>query len=332
MSFTKLLKWAFAGCVIISTLSCTEKLETGTVLKDFTGIAGVDPLSPTAVRVYWNLHDRYKNYKVYNNVSSTALAETSRGDVIIRDLSPGTSYTFKVVATDGSLSVGGNKEITASTLTPFTGVDKVIKDSDGNLILSWNYAAKVSEYQIFYAKYEDPTAANTSNWTNVSYTSIDTKYTFRGLEGSTRYHFVVQVKYLDDTYEHPTKSVSIFTNSTFPTPAYSLSPISIGALPFVNVTPVVNSTYKNDNYTSRMYLGTTPVSDPLIGAGTIVFSPGSNITNGKLDNLSLQVSYSEAGKTETLIFDKLSTYIKGILGLKESPPIKSLDSGISFLG
>ncbi|WP_413582478.1 hypothetical protein [Bdellovibrio sp. HCB288] len=332
MSFINLVKWALLSTAITATLSCTEKVETGSVLKDFSGVAGVEPLSPTAVRVYWNLHDRYQNYKVFNNTSNTALVETPRNEAIIRNLSPNTSYTFKVIATDGTVSVGGNKEITISTLTPFPGVDKVIKDSDGNLVLSWNYAAKVASYQIFVKKYEDPTAANTSNWANVDYTSYDTRYVFRNMEGSTRFHFVVQVKYLDETIGYATKAVNVSTNSSFPTPAFSLSPISIGSLPFVKVTPVVNSTYKNENYVSRMYSGSTPISDPITGAGTIVFSPGTGVTNGKVENLSLQVSYSDAGKTETLVFDKLSTYIKGILGLDAVPPLKNVDSGIAFMG
>lgn len=332
MYFTRLLKGIIAGSMLISLLSCTEKVETGSILKDFTGIASLEALSPTAVKVSWNLHDRYKTYKVYSSNSSTPLAETSFSNVTIRNLTASTSYTFKVIAVDGTNAVGGNKELTVSTLTPFTGVDKVIKDADGNLVLSWIYAPKVLGYQIFYKKYEDPTSTNTNNWASVDYTSIDTKYVFRGLEGSTRYHFVVQVQYQDETYEHPTKSVNMFTNSTFPTPVYELSAISIGSLPSVKVTPVVNATYKNENYVSRMYSGDTPISDPLTGAGTIVFSPSSGVTNGKIENLSLKVSYSESGSTETLIFDKLSTYIKGILGINESPPIQVLDSGVAYMG
>lgn len=332
MFFTRLLKGIAAGSMLVSLLSCTEKVETGSVLKDFTGIETVEAISPTAVRVSWNLHERYKTYKVYNSTSATPLVETSFSTVIIRNLTASTGYTFKVIATDGSNSVGGNKELTVTTLTPFTGVDKVIKDADGNLILSWIYAPKVMGYQIFYKKYEDPTAANTNNWASVDYTTSDTKYIFRGLEGSTRYHFVVQVQYLDETFDHPTKAVNIFTNSTFPTPVFELSAISIGALPSVKVTPVVNSTYKNENYVSRMYSGNTPISDPLIGSGTMVFSPGAGITNGKIENLSLKVSYSDAGATETLIFDKLSTYIKGILGLNDSPPLSALSAGIAYVG
>ncbi|MFM6930001.1 MAG: hypothetical protein ACKOX6_16135, partial [Bdellovibrio sp.] len=332
MFFTRFLKGIIAGCILISLAACTEKVETGSILKDFTGISEVEAISPTAIKISWNLHDRYKMYKVYSSNSTTPLTETSFGSVIIRNLTASTSYTFKVVASDGSKSVGGNKELTVSTLSPFEGVDKVIKDADGNLVLSWVYAPHVLGYQIFYKKYEDPTAANTNNWALADYTTSDTKYIFRGLEGSTRYHFVVQVQYLDETYGRPTKAVNIFTNSTFPTPLYQLSAISIGSLPSVKVTPIVNSTYKNENYVSRMYSGNTPISDPLTGAGTIVFSPGGGVTNGKVENLSLKVTYSESGTTETLIFDKLTTYIKGILGVKESLPVSALGAGVSFMG
>ncbi|MFV3408558.1 hypothetical protein ACNH6C_08110 [Bdellovibrio bacteriovorus] len=318
--------------VVVSLTACTEKLETGSLLRDFTGAEGVEVLSPTAVRVYWQLHSRYREYKVYYNLSSEAVAETFQDSVIIRNLSPNTAYTFKVVGTDGTNSVGGNKEITVTTNKPFAGAGSVSKDADGNLILIWDYPNKVAEYQIFFKEYEDPTAANTSNWTAVDRTSLENRYIFRNMTGSTRYHFVVQAKYMDDTYERPTKVVTASTNSSFPTPAYELSPISIGALPFAKVTPVVNAEYKNENYVSRVYMGSTAVSDPLVGAGTIVFSPSANWTIGKIEDLSIRVNYNDGAKNETLIFDNLSTYIKGIPGYKEMPPVAAVDAGVAYMG
>lgn len=332
MSFTKYITLLALFISLLFTGACTEKVETGSLLKDFAGVEGVEILSPTAVRVYWNSHIRYREYKVYYNLSTDALVTTSFSEAIIRDLSPNTTYTFKVVGTDGDTTVGGNKEMSTTTLSPFTGPESVIKDSDGNLVLSWAYPSKVTEYQVFYKKYEDPTATNTTNWATPDVTAIDTKYVFRGLEGSTRYHFVVQVKYLDGTYERPTKVVKASTNSSFPTPTYELSPISIGSLPFAKVTPVVNSDYKNENYTSRVYKGSTPISDPLVGAGTIVFSSSANLNIGKVDDLSIQVNYNDGAKNETLIFDNLSTYIKGIPTYNELPPMSAADSGISFMG
>lgn len=332
MCSIKRIFYSILAFALLGLTSCTEKLETGSLLRDFTGAQGVEILSPTAVRVYWTLHDRYRDYKVYYNLSQEPLETTSFNEVIIRNLTPNTTYTFKVVATDGTNSVGGNREITISTFKPFAGVGGVTKDADGNLILTWDYPNKVSEYQIFYKEYENPTAANTANWTQVDRTSIDTRYTFRNMNGSTRYHFVVQVKYLDDTYERPTKVVTVSTNSSFPTPAYELSPISIGSLPFAKVTPVVNSDYLNQNYVSRVYRGSTPVSDPLTGAGTIVFSPSVNWSIGKVEDLSIHVNYNDGAKNETLIFDNLSTYIKGIPGIKEMPPLASADAGVAFMG
>lgn len=329
------IKRIFYSILVFSTLlltSCTEKLETGSLLRDFTGAEGVEVLSPTAVRVYWNPHERYRDYKVYYNLSQDPLETTSFNEVIIRNLSSNTAYTFKVVATDGTNSVGGNREITITTFKPFSGAGGVTKDADGNLILTWEYPHKVLEYQIFHKEYDNPTAANTGNWANVDKTAIDTRYVFRGLNGSTRYHFVVQVKYLDETYERPTKVVIASTNSSFPTPAYELSPISIGSLPFAKVTPVVNAEYRNENYSSRVYRGSTPVSDPLIGAGTLVFSPSANWSIGKIDDLAIHVNYNDGARNETLIFDNLSTYIKGIPGVKEMPPMAAADAGISFMG
>nr|BFD68168.1 hypothetical protein HAGR004_31900 [Bdellovibrio sp. HAGR004] len=329
------IKRIFYGVLAASMLmlaSCTEKLETGSLLRDFTGASGVEVLSPTAVRVYWDLHERYREYKVYYNLSQDPLETTSFNEVTIRNLNPNSTYTFKVVATDGTNSVGGNKEITVTTFKPFEGAGAVTKDADGNLILTWEYPNKVSEYQIFYKEYEDPTAENTTNWTSVNKTSIEPRYIFRGLPGSTRYHFVVQVKYLDNTFGRPTKVVTASTNSSFPTPAYELSPISIGSLPFAKVNPVVNSEYRNENYVSRVYRGSEAVSDPLVGAGTIVFSPSASWNIGKVDDLSIRVNYNDGSKNETLIFDNLSTYIKGIPNVKEMPPMLAADAGISFMG
>lgn len=332
MYFIKKISLAVLLVSLFFISACTEKVETGSLLKDFSGLDGVEVLSPTAVRVYWTNHVRYREYKVYYNLSQDPLETTSFGEVIIRNLSPNTAYTFKVVATDGSNTVGGNRELQVTTLTPFSGVEAVTKDADDNLILSWTYPNKVTEYQIFYKKYEDPTAANTNSWADVNVTAVDTRYLFRGLEGSTRYHFVVQVKYLDGSYERPTKVVTASTKAGFPLPTYELSPISIGSLPYAKVTPVTNADYKNEFYTSRVYKGTSPVSDPLVGAGTIVFSSSANLPLGKVEDLSVHVNYNDSVKNETLIFDNLSTYIKGIPGVQEMPPVAALDSGVAFLG
>jgi hypothetical protein len=332
MSFIKsFLVYSLAGLAFLMS-GCSEKIETGSLLRDFIGVEGVDTLSPNSVRVYWSLHSRFREFKVYYNKSSEPLATTSFNELVVRDLSPDTSYTFKVVGVDGDQTVGANKEITVKTFKIFQGPSSLIKDAEGTIILNWDYPEKVGEFQIFYKKYEDPTAANTSNWEAIDRVSIDQKASFGNLSGSTRYHFAVHVKYRDGTFARSSKILSIFTNASFPPPYVELSPISIGSLPFAKINPVVTSEYLAENYTSRIYMGDTPVSDPLTGQGTIVFSSAVNWPLGKIENLSVKVNYKDANKNETMIFDNLNTYIKGIPGTKEMPPVSSLGAGVAFLG
>lgn len=311
---------------------CTEKLENGSLTKDFAGVGDVEVLSPTAVRVYWSAHSRYKEYKVYSATVAEPLTTTAFTEAIIRDLTPNTSYTFKVVATNGTTTVGGGREVTVTTLPPFQGATNSIKDADGNIIVAWSYPHKVTDYRLYYKKYEDPTAANTTNWVNPDATSTEDKYIFRNLEKSTRYHFIVHAKYLDGTFGISEKVVTATTNSSFPTPIYELSPISIGSLPFAKVDPVVNATFQESNYVSRMYLNENPISDPLVGKGILSFSSNLNFPLGKLNDLTLKVSYNNGSTNETQVFDKLSTYIKGLSPTKELPPVANLSSGLSYMG
>lgn len=331
MSFTKALKLTW---IILSLflLSCSEGVQTGSLLKDFGGIEEVEILSPTAVKIRWNGHSRYKNYLVYANTSSNPLYEVQFTEVIVRDLIPNTSYTFKVVATDGSKAVGGDREITVRTPERFAGIDLAARDAEGNIIIQWNYAHEVEEFLVYYDKYKNPTASSTGNWETFQMSTRETRNVLRNLEGSTRYHFIVHVKYLDGTYDRPMVFKTAATNSGFPTPSYDLSRISIGALPYARVTPVGNSEYPLQNYTSRMYWNGNPISDPLTGAGTLVFSSTSNLPLGKVDGLELRVTFSRNNAEETLVIDGLETYIKGIPLNSEKLPIAALGAGDSYLG
>lgn len=313
-------------------MSCTEKVETGSLLVDFGGVEGVEILSPTSARIHWQLHKRYKEYDVYNNLSDEPILTTQFSEVVLNNLNPEESYTFKVVARNGEDLAGADKELRITMWKPFAGVESAALGTENSITVSWTYPNQVEQYYIYYKKYEDPTSTNTNSWNEYSASTMDTKHTFVNLEGSTRYHFVVQAKYKDGTYERVTKSVTASTTSSFPEPVFSLSPISIGSLPYATVTPVSNVQYRTENYTSRLYRDGQPISDPLVGKGTLVFSSSANLPLGKVDNVSLQVTYKDNSINETRIFDGLSTYIKGVASTQESPPIQGDSGGVAYMG
>lgn len=326
------IKTGFLASILILFSGCTEKLQTGTLKKEFGGVDSVEILSPSRVRLGWELHSRYGTYSVYSDGAAAPIETTSFNESIVENLVPEKSYTFKVVGSDGSNSVGGAKELSITMPKPFSGIKNVQKDADGNIILSWEYPHQVAAFQIFYKEYADPSAGNTSNWATPNATTTGTKHTFRGLEGSTRYHFIVHAKYLDDTYERTTSVLQITTDSSFPNPSYSLSSISIGSLPYAEITPVVNSTYIENNYTSRMYLNDSPISDPLVGSGVLNFSSNLNFPLGQVTGLTLKVNYNDGVINQTKVFENLSTYIKGVAPQQEKPPVQNFAEGLSFMG
>lgn len=314
-------------------LSCTEGVESGSLLKDFSGISDIQVLSPTAVKITWSKHSRYKSYSVYSSHKSEAVLPNVQFDeAIIGDLEPNTTYTFKVVGTDGVRTVGGNNERTVTTLRRFQGIELAAKDAEGNIIIQWNYPHEVESFLVYYDKQKDPTSESTNSWRDNQLSTKDSRIVVRNLDGSTRYHFMVHVKYLDGSFEQPLAVRTVSTNSGFPTPSYELSRISIGSLPFAKVTPVVNSQYLERNYTSRMYLNGNPISDPLKGTGILVFSSTANLPLGKVTGLELRVQYTSANVDEILVIDGLQTYIKGIPTTLEKLPLTSIGEGVSYVG
>ncbi|ASD65037.1 fibronectin type III domain-containing protein [Bdellovibrio bacteriovorus] len=313
-------------------VSCTEKLESGSLLVDFSGVDRIEVLSPTSVKIIWNLHDRYKEYEIYDSSKTEPLDVIQFGEYTVSNLSPDTSYTYKVVGKSGDSVVGGEREVTVTTWKRFAGVSKAVLGTENSVTVSWEYDKQVDSYLIFYKKQEDPTAANTSDWTVYNASTIANQYVFQNLDGSSRYHFVVQAKYKDGTYERSTKVVTANTTSSFPEPVVKLSRISIGSLPYVDVEPVVNLQYRNENYTTRVYKDGQAISDPLVGKGTLVFSSSANLPIGEAKNIEVRVNYKDSTVDETRVFDGLSTYIKGISPIKQSPPVLNSDLGVAFLG
>jgi hypothetical protein len=316
-------------CVLLA--SCKDGVKSGSVSKDFTGVRDVEALSPYSIKVNWINNAAYMRYKVYSDFQSDPLVEQVFEGATIGSLIPEKSYSFKVIGESAAGGTqGGDKEIAATTWPVFKGISEIAVDPDGNPIVKWNYSYN-AEFQIFYTRDVAPSASNTGNWTTNYVSSSAQNYTFKGLLGATKYYFSVHALYADKVVERTTAVLSHQTPASFPSPAYVLNPISIGALPFVKVTPVINSLFRSEHYSSVLKRDGSLVSDPLIGAGTLIMS-GVSLDPGPVENLSLEVHYSDGTIDETFKATGLSTYVKGQSVKIDSPPISSVGGGMAKLG
>jgi large repetitive protein len=329
LGFFMFIRWIV---VVLLSWSCRENVQNGSIEKDFTGLESIEILSPSKVKIKWILHKKYRDYQVYYNLSSQSILNTSFSEAIIGDLTPGQIYTFKVVAVDGSVTVGGSYQVAVTMPQAFTGIQDAMLDSNGHVVVTWNYSGPVAEYQLFYKANTTPNAANTNNWNVPDAVSGEQRNVFRNLAGSTRYHIMVHAKYLDDSIERTTIVKQISTNSNFPNPSFTLSPITIGTLPFLTVDPVENAQFNLSSYTSQVFLNNAPISDPLVGRGNINFSSNLGLPLGSLEGLELRVNYNNGSINETRVYDGLSTYIKGLSPLIEKPAISLIAPGAGYMG
>ncbi|NJL25463.1 MAG: hypothetical protein HC902_10005 [Calothrix sp. SM1_5_4] len=256
--------------VSLSLIHCTPGVQSGDISSQFAGVQNARAISPTAVVIDWTKTSDYSSYEIYSNTQTTPLAESVFASSTIENLTPSTEYSFKVIG-KGSNGVGGNIEYAVKTWPRFTGVERVFKNSDGAMVVEWNYSYPVDAYQVFYREETPPTQESTENWTKVSATTRENRYIFTKLKGSTTYYFMVHALYRGSEYERPTKSIAGATNSSFPLPYYSLPKITIGALPTIDIQPVVTDQFPATNYESRIYKDGVEIADPVRGAGKATF-------------------------------------------------------------
>lgn len=318
--------------IVLVAFSCRETVQTGSIEKDFTGLDSIELLSPTKVKIKWALHKKYRDYQVFNNISSTPILSTAFSEAIVGDLQPGQSYTFKVVAVDGAITVGGSYQVSVTMPAVFPGIQEAMLNSNGQVVVTWNYSGPVSEYQIFYKANSNPSAENTQDWQTPDAVSGEQRYVFRNFAGSTRYHIVVHAKYLDGSIDRNFVVRQVTTESNFPNPGFTLSPITIGTLPYLSVDPVENAQFVLSRYTSQVFLNNQAISDPLIGRGVINFSSNLGLPLGAISGLELRVNYNNGTLNETRVFDNLETYIKGLSPLAEKPSISLLGPGAGYMG
>ncbi len=296
-------------------MSCKEGVVGGSIVKSFEGISTYTVLSPTAIELNWIQQDKYREYQVFELGRPDSLEDSKFDTFTVENLTPNTEYVFKVVAIDNNgESFGGENEIRLRTMPHFTGITSVERDVDGNVVLNWDFPFDIYRYHIFVNEGSKPTAATTSNWESSAAlaTSDKSSYTFTNLSGSTSYYFQVHVEYRKGEFGRPDQDISEATAASFPDPLFSLPEVTIGSVPFATITPIVNGSFLDSNYTSQFFHGIEALSDPLVGVGVVSFLGSSGLSLGKIDNITLKVNYDDGVLNETFTQNNLSTYIKGM--------------------
>ncbi|MBL7543671.1 MAG: FG-GAP repeat protein [Bdellovibrionaceae bacterium] len=316
---------ALAGCT-------GGGVQSGSVIQTFIGVDEIIVLSPTTVKLTWSKLANVKEYKIYNSSSSQPIATTTLDFYLIKDLTPNSVYTFKVVGTSDSAQYGFDRELSVTMWPRFKGITTATLLNSTSAELTWDYPYKPQKYQVFYLKDQTPTASNTDNWKRANMETADNKIVIPNLAGSSTYSFIVHALYQEKESEITSQVLSVSTPAGFTQPTYSLSPISIGNLPSISVTPVPDAKHAINFFKTTVLWKGNPISDPLMGQGSIVLSSGANLPLGKITDLSLKVEYQDGNLTESMNVPGLSTFIKGIPLHIEKPSVPSLGSGTSYMG
>lgn len=328
---------SFLVLVMVSTLlalaGCSDGgVQSGSVITTFTGVDEIIVLSPTSIKLTWSKLANIKEYRVYNSKISDPLTTTTLDFFIINNLTPGSTYTFKVVGISDVGQVGIDRELSVTTWSRFTGILSATLVDNNTAEITWSYPYKPQKFQVFYAKNQVPTSASTSGWKNASVETSENRITVSGLAGSSTYHFIVHAVYQEKEVEITTNSLSVSTPAGFAQPQYALSPISIGNLPSISVTPVPDAKHAISFFKTTVFWKGVAISDPLVGQGNIVLSSGANLPLGKISDLVLKVDYQDGNLSESMSVLGLSTFIKGIPLHIEKPAVSELGNGTSYMG
>lgn len=331
---------ALLAFALAAVSGCSGGVQTGDVSSQFTGVGTSVAISPTAIRLSWSKHPDIKQYEIYEASAAAPVDTVAFNTAVIKNLHPDTPYTFKVIGIGGNGErFGLEKEITVRTWRRFTGIQELkTLDAAGTVMQAgWEYEQNPLSYVVFIGKGVLPTAANTANWTrgdaNIQMLRTSAKtYQMTGLVPSTAYSVVVQVQYTDEESEFVTKALTKTTNTTFKIEPPKIPEISIGALPYITVQPVPDTNHQTSLFKSQAFWNGNAISDPLMGAGQLVFSANAGLPIGKVDNISVKVDYMGTGAQESLVVNGLSTYIKGISPQFEKPTVEVLSQGASYFG
>jgi hypothetical protein len=187
--------------ITLSSLSCMQAGVQGTsLISSFQGLKSIEVLSPTSVRLSWDLDSDYSSYKVYSAGSVTALKTETFSNTVIGSLTPATSYTFRVTGVTSSSAeeeVGGTQVVT--TMSSFAGLTSggVTLKSPTEVNLTWSLNGSNVNYKMFTKK-----SSSTWNLTTAAGTAKGlNQYTVSDLTPGETYCFYIQANYEDQTIE-----------------------------------------------------------------------------------------------------------------------------------
>jgi hypothetical protein len=249
-------KMKYLLLLLFSLMGCGDQGIQGTsYYSSFQGLQTVEALSPTAVKLSWNLDSAYSEYKIYENDSVSPLRTETFSNTQISGLSPSTDYSYMV---SGYSVSGGEKFIggkyTVRTLDRFTGLPSggVVVISGTEIKLSWSLNSAKAKYRVYQKEQGAAWNFNTA----VGTVSGSNEYQVSQLTSGKTYCFFVVAEYLDGTLEPDTTN----TSQVDATAPCQLLTTTITGLPSVSVNSVVpggfpwfwtsngNPTYKTEIY------------------------------------------------------------------------------------
>lgn len=211
---TNVLSRAFLLSMIV-LCACTKSGVQGTNLYSaFDGISSIQVMSPTTLKLSWNLDSKYTSYNIYQDGGVTPIKDNiTFSSVLMTGLNPGTTYSFTVSGVTGTaeLPIGGS--LSSTTMTTFAGLTSggVTLKSPTEASLTWSMNSALTNFKVFYKKKTDTWSltlpAATVKGTNTS--------TVQGLTPGETYCFFVQANYDDATFE-PTATSEAALNALAP--------------------------------------------------------------------------------------------------------------------
>ncbi|OYZ20290.1 MAG: hypothetical protein B7Y39_10970, partial [Bdellovibrio sp. 28-41-41] len=322
---------------------CTQGVSSGSLSRKFAGVQEAKVLSPTQVRLSWLRSPEDIDYTVYMAGSAAPLKTLTFESYTVENLEANSVYKFKVVARNAEGTIGDDKEISVTTAPRFQGLTKVTKDENGNFVLSWDYPHEIKSFHVFYLPEYAPSELNTNAWTKINAQTTQNTHTVTDWNGASTYYFTVHAEYNSGEMERPNVFQSLQANPSFPADAIEINipTLTIGSLPVISVTPhregVLND-YPLANYSSQLYQGDSPISDPQSGISNLVVLPNANLSLGIVDNLNVRITYNGGGINQTLIKRNrpdgtpFSTVLKNQSNILETPPVDATLGGPGFMG
>ncbi|RYZ64814.1 MAG: fibronectin type III domain-containing protein, partial [Proteobacteria bacterium] len=241
---------------IIYLAACGEQGVQGTsYFSSFQGLNSAEALSPTAVKLTWNLDSAYSEYKIYENDSVNPLRSETFSTAQVGNLSPSTDYSYMVSgysSTAGEKFMGG--KFSVRTMDRFTGLPLggVVVLSGTEIKLSWTLNSEKAKYRIYQkeqgAAWSFATPAGILNGSN--------EYRATGLTSGKTYCFFVVAEYLDGTSEPAITNTAtvdaaapcqLLTTAIIGLPSVSVSSVIPGGFPWF-WTSNGNASFKTEIY------------------------------------------------------------------------------------